>query len=407
MSAARTVTARFVLIPPTPAPAPPTLPPTTASSDLCVGLVTDKLAHPMTALAKPAPGTAFVDPQFGTTIRRITAATGSRVPAYSTIPAWNADESLLILYHTGTGESAGHWLYDGKTYQLLRKLSISPADLEQFYWHPTDPDLLFYINAGTKQLNRFHVSSNLKEVVKTFTGSGDIGGGSDPQYISWDGDLIGLKIGSQHLLYRISTNTESPRVTDTETNAPIALASGRGAYWANGGISEVRDGNMVLLFTRPQNGDEHANVGRLADGTDTHNSVQFDGSAVGSLIVADLTNQANPARVVIGQAVGYPYPKSGTHVSAVAHKNAGWVAVSSVGNPNGLGVLDQEILLANTNPGGAVCRVGHHRSTAQDYFAEPHVVISPSGTRLLFGSDWGLPGGVTDSYVIELPSFRP
>jgi hypothetical protein len=60
---------------------------------------------------------------------------------------------------------------------------------------------------------------------------------------------------------------------------------------------------------------------------------------------------------------GYPYPRGGTHISAVAHQRSDWVAVSSVGDPAGLGVLDQEIALANAVT-GKVCRVAHHRSYA-------------------------------------------
>jgi hypothetical protein len=33
-------------------------------------------------------------------------------------------------------------------------------------------------------------------------------------------------------------------------------------------------------------------------------------------------------------------------------------------------------------------------------------VISPSGTRVLFASDWGN-GKSVDAYVVELPSYRP
>ena len=87
-----------------------------------------------------------------------------------------------------------------------------------------------------------------------------------------------------------------------------------------------------------------------------------------------------------------PYPPSTTHLSAVAHRNPGWVAVSVVGEPAGAGVLDGELLLANVDTGD-VCRVGHHRSFGGEgrwgYWAEPHVVVSPTATRLLFGSDWG------------------
>jgi hypothetical protein len=107
---------------------------------------------------------------------------------------------------------------------------------------------------------------------------------------------------------------------------------------------------------------------------------------------------------VIGLATGYPYAPSGTQVSAVAHRRPGWVGVSVVGDPRGQRLLDGELLLANVDTGTA-CRVGHHRSWAGEgrwgYWAEPHVVLSPTGTRLLFGSDWGN-GGTVDTYVVEL-----
>ena len=66
------------------------LPPT--PTDLCVGLVTDKMARPMTTLAKPAVGQSVTDAEFGTVIRRITAVAGGGSdpvikPVYSTVPA--------------------------------------------------------------------------------------------------------------------------------------------------------------------------------------------------------------------------------------------------------------------------------------------------------------------------------
>ena len=54
------------------------------------------------------------------------------------------------------------------------------------------------------------------------------------------------------------------------------------------------------------------------------------------------------SRVIVGPATGYPYPPTGTHVSAVAYKRPGWVSLSIVGNPAGQGVLDQELVLADT-----------------------------------------------------------
>jgi hypothetical protein len=39
------------------------------------------------------------------------------------------------------------------------------------------------------------------------------------------------------------------------------------------------------------------------------------------------------------------------------------------------------------------------------YWGEPQVTISPSGTRLIFASDWENSDTV-DTYVVELPAFK-
>jgi hypothetical protein len=364
----------------------------------------------MTALAKPAVGQTVVDPQFGTTIRRISASGGTGAvikPAYGTIAAWNADETYLVLYHTGGGvaKGQGHHLYNGKTYSYIKQLTIDPPDLEQFYWDTSDPDLLYVIEA--KKLMRVHISTGVKDALHTFTC--DANGGADPMFTSWASDkkILGLRCGNQIFSYNLATGAENTKVTMAGYEAPVAAASGSLLFYSNAGKAEVRDQNMNFLRTLPVNSEEHASLGRLASGIDTHNAVSFDGSYVGTLVTSDMSTGS--ARVVIGPDTGYPYPPTGTHVSALSYKNPGWVSVSVVGNTKGAGLLDQEMILANTNPGGKTCRVAHHRSFGKegtsDYWAEPHSVLSPSGTRILFGSDWGN-GGSVDAYVLELPAFK-
>lgn len=82
-----------------------------------------------------------------------------------------------------------------------------------------------------------------------------------------------------------------------------------------------------------------------------------------------------------------------------------------VGNTAGSGLLDQEVMLVDLNT-ERVFRVAHHRSYGKDgpngYWAEPHVNISPSGSRILFGSDWG-GGSSVDAYdpdaILSLEAF--
>ena len=380
------------------------------AADLCQGLSLDKGSRPMTPLAKPALLAAVKDPQFGSTLRRITAVSGTGedpvvAPLYSTVSAWNADESRLLLYHLGRG----HELYDGRSYRFLRLLDISPADIEQVYWHTTDPDVLFYASGRT--LVRYHVRAGVKEVLHDFTFcTGPVSGGSDPMFMSWDSNVIGLKCGGNAFFYRVSDNTITAKAA-TALPAPQAAASGTRGITAGYVVDLGLNVQRRLDLANPY---EHASMGRTAGGADTYHTVSFDpgplGSGVGSLVTFDLAS--GMSKVVVGPATGFPYPPTGTHVSALDYRQPGWVFLSIVGDPAGNGVLDNEIVVADT-ASGRVCRAAHHRSFGSlntrlrdPYWAEPHVVPSPSGTRAVFASDWGN-GGTVDTYVLELPSHKP
>lgn len=413
---------------PTPAAtAPPStdpLPSPGSSGNLCEGLVQDLGPRPMSPLSRPDVGAAVVDPEFRTRIRRITGvspAEGANAiikPMYSTIPAWNADESRLILWH----RERGHELYHGRTYQFIRPLRfVSPSDIEQILWDPVDPDLIYYptnYNA-VPNLMRYRVSTDTSEVLKHFDicPTGDWGKtlsmGSDPMYLSWgpSSKVIGLHCGELKFLYDIPNDRVLGRATVAARIAPQPGASGQVAWFFDGSVYDSALRPLRRLALR--SAIEHSSMGRSqATGHDVYNTVVFDAppggsevADVGTLVSFDL--QTGLRRVVVGPGNGYPYPPSGTHISSVALKRPGWVAVSIVGDPRGRALLDNELLLANVDT-GMVCRVAHHRSAAGEgrwgYWAEPHVVISPTGTRLLFGSDWGN-GPTVDAYVVELPTY--
>jgi hypothetical protein len=367
----------------------------------------------MSVLAKPALGSIITDVELGTHIRRITAVAVSGAnpalrPMYSTVSAWNADESRLILYDVGGG---GHQLYDGKTYAPLHALDIRPADLEQVYWHTSDPDILFYVDGKT--FVRYHVGAGTKESLTTFDfcAAGASGGG-DPMFTSFDSARIGLKCGDQVFIYDIPSSSVLARKTLTENPAQVA-PSGTLAFLSDTG--RVTDAQLNVLRTLDlKEPFGHASMGRLPTGEDTWNGVVYDdgpmgNSDIGSLVVWQLG--AGTSRVIIGPKTGWPYPAD-THLSALAYRQPGWVFVSSLGDTSGKGLMDLEILIANTST-GAVCRAGRHRSWGKSnthlgdsYWAEAHSVPSPSGTRAAFASDWGN-GASVDTYVLELGSYKP
>jgi hypothetical protein len=232
-------------------------------------------------------------------------------------------------------------------------------------------------------------------------------------YGSWDGTKVGLTCQQKNWVYDFSKDiVYAVRDEQTDVNNPqtayIVAPSGDKVFLSFGGTSaQVRDLNGNVLRTiaglTPH---EHASLGKyVRTGHDAFFGVQFD-YYEGLIVGADLDTGA--VEVVVGPDTGWPYPPSGTHVSALTIENPQWIVASAVGQaPLGQSVLENEIVLANPDS-GAVCRVGHHRSAAGEgpngYFAEPHPVPSPSGTRIAFSSDWFGTDGA-DVYVIELPSY--
>ncbi|UXI68929.1 hypothetical protein [Tahibacter amnicola] len=393
-------------------------------ANLCEGLVTDKLNHPLSvaAVSKPAARQSFTDPQFGTRIRRVTdaAAIGKTYvkTMYSTQPAWNADESLLLLLSTGYQ----HVLYDGRTYQFIRNISseISPSDGEQVLWDNDDPQVIYYANRVDRRFYRYNVVTRARTMLRDFNAppascTQDLTMGSDPMFGAWVGGKTGLTCGTKNWVYDFRNDVVHAVVNQvTQNNNPqtayIVAPSGDKvflSYLNNQAQVRSLEGQVVRTIANlvPH---EHASLGKYANGHDAFFGVQF-GTYEGSVVGADL--DTGQVRVHVGPSNGWPYPPSGTHVSALATKNPGWVVVSSVGQlQNGLlgqSVLENELYLANVDT-GVVCRIGHHRSAAgqgsNGYFSEPHPVLSPSGTRVAFNSDWFNSGGA-ETYVVELPAY--
>jgi hypothetical protein len=384
------------------------------SENLCDGLIQDKAAHPMTAVAKPAQFQSITDPQFNTTIRRITnvpqqGENPAIRPLYSTVSAWNADETRMILFNIVMGR---HELYDGKSYQFVRDLNeLNPPDIEQLYWSTTDADILYLVE--NRDFIAYHVGDARKEKLTTFSFcSTSATGGEDPMFTSFDSHRIGLRCGAEVFIYDIAANMVIARKSLNQNPAQVA-PSGTLAFLSD--VGDVTDANLnVVRRLDLKEPFGHASMGRWSNGVDYWAGQVFDDGPrgnddIGTLVVHDLTTARS--KVIIGPKTGYPYPPDG-HISSMSYKNPGWAFVSTFGNTAGTGLLDLEMLVADTET-GTVCRVGRHRSWGKDntklqepYWAEAHTVPSPTGTRATFASDWGN-GATVDTYVLELPSYRP
>ena len=387
------------------------------AQDLRQGLLVNDLEpRPMQPLAKPGYLQTVVDPSFGTTIRRITNAGNGEIvkPLYSTIQAWNSDESLMFLYEQGRG----HHLLDGRTYEFIRYLDdVYPSDFEELFWHFSDPNIFFYIDKNTNELIRYNANTQAKNVItnlKERVGCpGNVKCGNDVQMMSWDSDVIGFRCGNTACyIYRISTDEITQfNVPDVKYTAPEPGPSGN-LFFHQGSIYDA-SGNFVRALNVEKS--EHSCNGMLSTGEDAYFAISF--GLVENGCLADVSAHNMNTGVcfpLTGEDNGYGYPQSGTHISSLAYKNSekGWLSASMVGyDRDGQTLLDQELIIARADEGNVeICRIGHHRADEEypfDFWGEPQASISPTGTRVIFASDWSgaEDGQSVDTYVVELPSY--
>lgn len=188
---------------------------------------------------------------------------------------------------------------------------------------------------------------------------------------------------------------------------------------------------------------EHCDTAMDANGNDLLVGAQFSRNTGGNgnVIVCNLNTGA--VSNFVGESSGWGYPVTGSLSGSTAWKNPSWVVTGMTGNIYGTGsngqatpgsngntgptanpctILDQEIALTNLAT-GVTYRIAHHRSTGNwsnapqsNYWAQPNVTFSATGTRILFNSDWGdgnpsnpvvNPNAAVDTYVIELPVYKP
>jgi len=423
---------------------------TVDKDNLCAGFDGSKLRRSIPRLDKPSYLEPYHDPTFGAKVTRITNSAHGEVnkPAYSTMQAWNADESLMILYRTGV-EGTGHYLHDGHTYERIGQLDIFPSDIEDVFWSYEDPNSFYYISRDQDKKGYFLRANAVtgKEILvldtnKVCSAGTQATAGDDVQMHSHDDDTFGFSCavsGDRSLAFTFKQSTGEVSKLDAGGSsgidsdiAPMVAPSGNRHLIPPVLLSEnLTDTNFEIDYAQS----EHSSTGKAWNGEDAFFSTIFNGSPRGCddekwrgvSLLTEFNLEQRTCRTILSQSDGWPPTRSGTHISATGYKKPGWVAISSIGNKDlhylrvdtlqdkTAPVFFSEIVLVNTHPEEpAVCRLAQHRSNGKSarnggydpYFSEPHATLSPSGTRILFGSDWYDSGSV-DAYVLELPAYNP
>ncbi len=365
----------------------------------------------------PAPGSTYVDPVFGTTVKRVSnspaepdAANGGAVylrfisGEYSSMSPFNTDNSRLILQH-----DSYFGLYDGSG-KYLNDLPFAIKAGSEPRWSRTDTSVLYFVN--NNQLKQYDVSTKVSRVVHTFSDYSLISGRGESD-ISADGDHFALAgDGKFVFVYEIST----------DTTGPVFDASGRSfdsLYITpnnNVVVSYYQPGtaryNGIELFDRDMNFQRqlaraigHMDVTRDTNGDEIllwTNSGDAGAICPNAVVKIRLADARETCLISLDWSLA-------VHVSAP--DTGGWFFMETYApsdpapNSESWKLYTNEILQVKLD-GTAVRRLAHHRSRPfTSYNYGPRVSASRDGSRLIFNSNFGLYGPstlYTDVYLIVL-----
>jgi len=390
------------------APTPP--PPPSSCS-----LVRDLSPRPTSAFAKPGYLQSVREPDFGTTVTRISGDPGTPIPVvggtwgqvtaqnYSKDPAWSADGALIVLKYT-SGATAGHLYLDGNTYQPL---FVRPAPGVEYRWHPTIPDLMVvWTSAGG--INHWNPRTKVTTTKFSVSGYSNASGGPTEGNVSYDGRYAVVQAtrtsDGHSVAYAvdIDNGTKFPDIDLTAggvTNLDWVSISALGGYVAaqgtiNGSLANMKvwtkGGTVVQTWT-------DFRMGHLDMGVDqAGNEVLYTAPANGINGKRWITRRfSDGAITVLSPPISYNF-----HTSTRNNLRRGWGY--SVTNDYTGSVLDGEMYALKFDGSGTIERYGRTRNNDIDYQSEPHAVPSPDGKRIMFASNWGAASGrPVQTYVID------
>jgi hypothetical protein len=382
-------------------------------------LTSTRQASPIPTVAKPSKGAAFSEPTYKTCVVRATDHAADGVSGfarndYSRRQAFNSNSTKQLVYALD-----GYWhVYDANTHARLKQLSGPAADAEP-QWHPTNPDLLYYLptNGVGMRLHELNVSTGVSRVVGDFgarlkarwptsaaawtksEGSPSADGRywcfmvdasdwSSVGVFTWDRD-------TNTVLGMYDTKGERPDHVSMSPSGNSCVVSGDGA---RGTVAFSRDFSTKTQLLAKS---EHSDLALDANGDDVYVAVDYQSNA-GDVFMVNL-------RTGVRTALFSTY-LSGTatalHVSGKAFARPGWVVVSTYADYGGsLQWLHRKVMAVQLNANPTVYTLAHHRTVSNGYWSEPHASVNRDFTRVVFSSNWGS-GSATDvdTYVVEIPA---
>jgi hypothetical protein len=373
--------------------------------------------------AMPQKGVPFTDPNFHTTIVRITDKTEYRDPGieneYSKTDPENCDGTTIILRG-----NAGEWYLYGTATLEMKKLfgswfvdGIEPEPR----WSATDPEILYYIYET--ELRTYNLDTDTSEVVHDFNSdfpsayyitTGVEGNPSlDQRYWSFlvkdsDYNLISAVVYDKQTNSIVGHREVFP---DEVEDVSMDMSGSHCIFGFDLHFFQVCSRDLSSIRDLPSGANGHNDLALTADGRD---ALVYQNTQTDHICMTDLDTLTETQLIEIPFTVN---PDIGLHISGNCAEKPGWVLVSTYGAKQpppdrSHSWMDTQLFMLQLQQNPTVWRIAHtHAYTSyeytgeKNYFAESYAAINRAGSRVYFGSNWAdFTAEYTDTYQVTLPS---
>jgi hypothetical protein len=372
--------------------------------------------------AMPQKGTTFTDPNFHTSIVRITDKSDGYSNdgienEYARIDPENSDGTYVIL-RANDGEC---YLYDTVTFQMKKHLAgIMLGEEPEPRWEASKPKIFYYVY-GT-ELRSYNIDTDASTTIHDFKKEFP-----SAAYITTksEGDASLDRRFWSFMVEDSSYNLISVIVFDKTSNSIVGQKSvfPDSLNWVSMDMSGKHciigyDTRVPQVFSRdfstgidlPRGANGHMDLALTSEGRYV---MVYQNTATDWIAMADLDTGVETQLVFIPFNVTIDI---GLHFSGNCANTPGWVLVSTYGCKNpppdeNHSWMDTQLFMVELKANPSIWRITHtHSYTSlnfteeKNYFAEAFASINTRGSKIYFGSNWGnFTIGYTDTYQVTLP----
>lgn len=403
--------------------------------------VSDPAAVLTPADLPPQPvGASFVDPVFGTTLRRVSATSdggGFQTPIYSQLQAFSSDDVYLLLdggagyrvrrtddLSVVTGLRTGRWVaprwHPALAHTVVHFDSNEDDSIRVQY---TDVDTGVTTTRFTfpASYDRVLVDQSFDELSEDGRWIAGMTTRSDGSEVIFVLDLERKALGAELSLHSMYTGPCRPDPVWGEVEPDWVGVSPLGRYlvvqWVRDGTNrcsglETFDLETGTFAGRVTDGHQHGDLGVQPDGvTEFFMTFELAGpppyNGLPAIGVRELPGTATVSAPTFVRILDWGNEE---HISCRGPRGACLVTAGTWAE-NGWTAFEGELFLQYTD--GRVERLVHHRSSSCGYWVQPRATMSRDGRLVVFASDWTHGTGSTscdggddlgrgDPYLLEL-----